>query len=455
MGDLARQKFQEALGLESEFDFQRAKSIYQELAGSEVEEGIARSVDLRLEDMDSLIAEKETYERIHENAKKVLSEIGMNIGECPELIEILMEADAIDFNKEAAIFVPVREEYVDACLEQCPRSWSGDPGKNAFGTGATPPFLKRLHDDELRQANRSEFEGIIRSASRNEDVLGIFSLPVATDKSITPYEVAQLMEKSYAGLKMTVTRGFLDDEMTFLAGKDHWVDGTSLITSMAPMSSMVGPFLRSARSGANLLLLDLTIVGSSGPGSPEALLTQIHAQVLFMMVIAQTVNPGVLCLHGGIPGVTEAGGALSYSSRHQPLINAAMARVNNWVTKLPSVQSGGSTSISELNNEAIFESELSRNTLRKYGVHIIRHAMGAMGSLNFFSLEKFEQDCERERQNLKLFSAAPEDKGIIPLCFPTDDESLEGIKEVAEKGGPKNAEHTLRKVGSFIVPAKG
>lgn len=112
----------------------------------------------------------------------------------------------------------------------------------------------------------------------------------------------------------------------FLKGKDHWVDGTSLITSLAPMKTMVDFFLRSARSGNNLLLLDLTIAGMSGTGSPEAPLTQIHAQVLFMMIVAQTVNPGVFCMHGGIPGVTESGGDLSYSLPHQPLINAAMAR---------------------------------------------------------------------------------------------------------------------------------
>lgn len=450
MGDLARKTFEEALQLENDFDFHKAKSIYADLDASDLDEGLAHSVSMRLEDMDALMAEKETYERIHTNAKKVLSDIGMNIAESPELMEIMMTADAIDFDKESAVFVPIKEEYIDACLEKCPRSWSGDPGKNTFGTGATPPFLKRMNDDELRQANRSEFESIVQSVSRNDDVVGIFSLPVATDKSITACEAAQLMEKGYAGLKMTATKGFSDDEMKFLAGKDHWVDGTSLITSLAPMGTMVEPFLRSARSGVNLLLLDLTIVGSSGPGSPEALLTQIHAQVLFMMVMAQTVNPGVLCLHGGIPGVTEAGGDLSYSSTHQPLINAAMARVNNWVTKLPSAQSGGSTSIADLNSDAVFESELSRNSLRKYGVHIIRHAMGAMGSLNFFSLEKFEEDCARERKNLKLFAEAPKDKGVIPLYFPTDQEAMEGVREVAEKGGPKNAEHTLRNVDSFF-----
>ena len=406
-------------------------------------------VDFRLEDMDHLIAEKETYQRIHRNGTRVLSEIGMNIVESEELMEVLMEADAIDFDNEAAVFIPIKEDYIDQCLEKCPRNWPGDPGKNSFGTGATPPFLKRVGDNELRQASRSEFEDIVRSVARNEDVIRIFSLPVATDKSITAFEVAQLMEKGYSGLKMTSTKGFSDDEMKLLAGQDYWVDGTSLITSLSLMSTMVSPFLRSARSGANLLLLDFTIAGSSGPGSPEALLTQIHAQVLFMIVVAQTVNPEVLCLHGGIPGVTEAGGDLSYSSPHQPLINAAMARVNNWITQLPSAQSGGSTSISELTNEAVLESEVSRNTLRKYGVHIVRHAMGAMGSLNFFSLEKLEEDCERERNNLNLFSNAPSDKGVIPLYTPVDQEAMEGIKEIADKGSPKNTEHNLRKVDSF------
>ncbi len=450
MSERARENLDQALGLENDFDFSEAKAIYEDLKKNEVPDNITQVVNLRLEDMDHLIAEKETYKRIHNNGKKVLSEIGINIAESAELMEILMEVDAIDFDKETAVFIPIKDTYIDDCLEKCPRNWPGDPGKNTFGTGATPPFLKRPGDNELRQASHSEFEDIVRVVGQNEDMIGIFSLPVATDKSITAFEVAQLMEKGYSGLKMTATKGFSDDEMGFLAGKDHWVDGTSLITSLSPMSTMVSPFLRSARSGANLLLLDLTMAGSSGPGSPEALLTQIHAQVLFMMVVAQTVNPGVLCLHGGIPGVTDAGGDLSYSSPYQPLINAAMARVNNWITQLPSAQSGGSTSITELTSEAVFESELSRNTLRKYGVHIIRHAMGALGSLNFFSLEKFEEDCERERKNSKLFAKAPVDKGIIPLYTPADQEAMEGIKEIAEKGGPKNAEHTLRKVDSFI-----
>ncbi len=450
MNEKARELFDSAMAHEKAYDFEKAKAVYGEILENFADDPIVEKTGLRMEDMDDLIAEKRLYERIDENGRRVLTEIGMNIAEDQDLMNILMEADAVDFDNETAVFIPLKRDYIDRCLAQCPREMPADPGPNTFGTGATPPFLKRPGDDELRQANRQEYEEIVKTVGEYQDVVRIFSLPVAPDKSISLYEVAQLMENHFPGLKMTTTKGMTDDEAFFLKDKHHWVDGTSLITSLRPMGTMVQPFLRSCRTGVNLLLLDLTIAGSSGPGSPEALLTQIHAQVLFMMVIAQTINPGIFCMHGGIPGVTEAGGDLSYSSPHQPLINAAMARVNTWITKFPSAQSGGSTSLPDVNQQAMVESELSRNTLRKYGVHIIRHAMGALGSLNFFSLDKFIEDCERERKAQKIFDEAPKDKGIIPLYFPADDETMEGIREIAEKGSPQAADHTLRNVESFM-----
>ena len=449
MNQQAEVLFNTGIQFENEYNFKKAKSTYAEILQHTTDEPLLEKVRWRMEDMDDLIGEKAIYQRIAENGKRVLTDIGMNIAENQTLMDILMEADAIDFDNETAIFIPLKRDYIDSCLEQVPRQMPGDPGLNTFGTGATPPFLKRATDDELRAASRDEYERITQIVGEQQDVVSIFSLPVANDKSISLFEVAQLMEKRFPGLKMTATSRMSDEEVTFLKGKDHWVDGTSLITSLAPMGTMVEPFLRSARTGNNLLLLDLTIAGMSGGGSPESLLTQIHAQVMFMMVMAQTVNPGVVCMHGGIPGVTEMGGDLSYSSPHQPLINAAMARVNTWITGFPSAQSGGSTSLTDVTIQAVSESELSRNSLRKYGVHVVRHALGALGSLNFFSLEKFLEDCERERRSKQIFTESPKDRGVIPMYFPADDQALAGIREIAEKGNPKSADHTLKNVDSF------
>lgn len=445
----ARMILEKGILLEKEAHFKRAKTLYEDILQHVTDETILGKVRLRLEDMDNLIAEKAVYQRIDENAKRVLTEIGMNIADNRVLMDILLEADAIDFDNETALFIPLKRSYVDHCLELVPREMPGDPGMNTFGTGGTSPFLKRVGEEELCPANRREYEQIIGLVAEQHDVVNIFSLPVGCDKSISLFEVAQLMERAYQGLKMINTNTMADDQATFLKGKEHWIDGTSLIVFLAPMSSMLEPFLRSVRTGNNLLLIDQTIAGVSGAGSPESFLTQNHAQVMFMMIIAQTVNPGILCLHGGIPSVTGAGGNLSYSSPHQTFINAALARVNTWITRFPSAQTGGSTSLADVTPQAVSESELSRNSLRKYGVHILRHAMGALGCLNFFSVEKFLEDCERERHSRKIFETCPKDVGVIPLYFPGDDHALAGIREIAEKGNPKIAEHTLKNVDSF------
>jgi trimethylamine--corrinoid protein Co-methyltransferase len=440
--------FDTAVELEKKYEFQNAKKSYQKISSLYPESPEAEIARERIDDMEALSNEKRIYRRIDRNAKRILTEVGVNISGSPILMDLLLEADAIDLENDHALLIPLKEDYLDYCLDQVPTDMDTDPGENAFGTGATPPFLLRPGRDDLAPANRAEFEAIVDKACEFADSLGIFSIPVATDKSISDIESAKIMDR-FPDLKMTHTHNMSKEEAAFFSGRDDWLDGTSLITSLTFMSSMVKPFLRSARLGNNLLLLDLTTAGSTGPLSPEALLTQVHAQVLFMMVLAQTVNPGLTCVHGGIPDVLGVGGDLGYSDPGQPLINSAMARLNMWITGFPSAQSGGSTSIIDDIPLAVEESELSRNTLREFGVHILRHAMGTLGSLNFFSLEKFIQDCKRERVTRKLWLNMRHDF-IVPLYLPEDKHVVRGIREIVEKGGPKNADHTLNNVGTFI-----
>ncbi|MFN2354982.1 MAG: trimethylamine methyltransferase family protein [Desulfopila sp.] len=439
-----------AVKSEQQYQFQNAKRYYKQIAGMYPKSPEAEIARERIEDMDELSREKNIYRRIDRNARRVLTEIGLDISDSQELMQILTDADAIDFDNESAIHIPLKEDFVESCLADVPTDMAEDPGENAFGTGATPPFLQRPEKpDLLAPATREEFEEISRIAAEYTDTLGIFSVPVATDKSIDDFGCAKLMEKHFSDLKMTYTKNMSDREAAYFRDRDDWLDGTSLITSLTYMPSMVKPFLRSIQSGNNVLLLDLTIAGSTGPISPEALLTQIHAQVLFMMMLTQTINPSCNCVHGGIPDVLGIGGDLCYSDPSQPLINSAMARLNMWVTGYPSAQSGGSTSIINDIPAAVRESELSRNTLRGYGVHMLRHAMGAMGSLNYFNLDKFIQDCGRERESRRVWLKTRHDF-IVPLYFPGDSLALRGIREIALKRGAKNADHTLNNTGVFL-----
>jgi trimethylamine--corrinoid protein Co-methyltransferase len=438
--------FESAAKVENTFEFEKAKGIYASVAAEFPGTGQAEKAWKKMEDMDLLIEEKNIYRRINKNAKNVLTKIGINIAENERIMEIMMNADAIDFDNEEAIFVPLKPDYIERCLDLVPRTFGGDPGKNAFGTGATPPFLKRETSDELRPANGFEFRQIVEAVAENADIVDIFSVPVQTDKYTPDFECAQMMDQGFSGLKMISTKKMSDEEVRFFSGKEDWLDGTTLITSLGPMNTMVDTFIRSAETGNNLLLLDLSIAGFSAPHSPESLLTLIHSQVIFMMVLAQTINPGITCVHGGIPGVTESDGNLSYSSISQSLTNSAMARLNTWITGLPSAQSGGSTSVTDDLQTAIAESDLNRSMMRKYGVHIVRHALGALGSLTFFSLPKFREDCRREAAARKEFVR----NGVVPLYLPSDNQAFQGIREMAEKGNPRSTDHALYNVKSFM-----
>jgi len=435
-----------AHALESRFDFTAARELYLRLVSTDPDGLFSQWARDRLVALEWLIEEKAAYERIHQNAIRVLSHIGVNLADSEPILEALMAADAIDFENQDAVFVPIRGDYVESCLQAVPRQLPMDPGMNAFGTGATPPFLKREGDDDLRPASRPEFQEIMELAAEWQEAVGILSLPVQTDRTMAEFDCARAMDAAFSGLKMIPTRKMSNVETRYFRGREDWLDGTTLLTGLTPMSNMVAPFFRSVQTGNNLLLLDLSIAGASAPNSPEALLTFIHAQVLFMMVLAQTLSPGIHCVHGGIPGVVDTTGDLSYSSSAQPVINAAMARMNRWVTGLPSAQSGGSSSEADDVARAVDESEISRNSMRGFGVHIVRHALGAMGNLNFFSREKFVEDCRREltAKQTQTISVLPD-----PLCLPHDERALDAVRECAQRGNPRNTDHCLQHVDDF------
>jgi len=70
-----------------------------------------------------------------------LSEIGINIAESQELMQILMEADAVDFDSNSAVFVPIKKEYVEYCLEKMPRKLKCDPGPQRTIHAMTAKFF--------------------------------------------------------------------------------------------------------------------------------------------------------------------------------------------------------------------------------------------------------------------------------------------------------------------------
>ena len=84
--------------------------------------------------------------------------------------------------------------------------------------------------------------------------------------------------------------------------------------------------VNSASAGNNLRLTTMPLAGRTAPQTPEACIVITHVEVLFMLTVAQTVNPGILCMFGGMPCTTRPDGDLAYSSDGMNLLNVAVAK---------------------------------------------------------------------------------------------------------------------------------
>ena len=147
-----------------------------------------------------------------------------------------------------------------------------------------------------------------------------------------------------------------------------------------------------------------------------------------MLAVAQTVNPGMLCMFGGMPCTTRPDGDLEYSNDAMNLLNVAVARLNMWVTGLPTVQSGGSTSEKTPNEQALLDGKRGRQTLCEFGVHTARHCFGVIDNLNFFSAEAFRRDCRAHREYMASGKNAIT---LMPLHLPDDHQAFDVIQRVA------------------------
>jgi hypothetical protein len=167
------------------------------------------------------------------------------------------------------------------------------------------------------------------------------------------------------------------------------------------MDAMMEALATSAEAGNILRLTTMPLAGRTSPHTPASCMILTHAETLFMLAVAQTVRPGVICIHGGMPCTTRPDGNLAYNEDGMNLVNAAVARLNLWVSGLPACQSGGSTDKKVPDAQAIRDGKRGREILCAFGVHYARHCFGNLDNLNFFSEEAFRKDCEAHRGYLQ------------------------------------------------------
>jgi trimethylamine--corrinoid protein Co-methyltransferase len=376
---------------------------------------------------EPLKSEKQAYERIHDTTKAVLAEVGIETRN--EALVSILEATGLAGYDASVGRVYLLPDLIDQSIDSAAKTFSGDEGQNTLGIGGIPPFLYREKDSYPMPATYEELEHLTRIVGENLDVVRFLSQPVKVHKG-DPLKCNQIMDRLENCIKVTCS-AYMDgeDAVRWFAGRDDWHDSICGVKSpLTCMDDMMDALIRSARTGNNLRLTTMPLAGRTAPQTPEACTIITHAEVMFMLAVAQTVNPGMLCMLGGMPCTTRSDGDLDYSHDAMNLLNVAVARLNMWVTGLPTVQSGGSTSEKTPNERAFLDGKRGRRTLCDFGVHCARHCFGVLDNLNFFSAAAFERDCQAHREYL---ASRQEVTTLMPLYLPEDPQAFDVIQRVA------------------------
>ena len=378
---------------------------------------------------NALQAEKETYARIHETTKAVLAEVGIETKN--KALISLLEATGLAGYDSSNGRIYLLPDLIEQSLDSAAKTFSGDEGPNTLGIGGIPPFLYRESGEYPLPASYDELDHLIKLIGENLDVVRFLSQPVKVHKG-DPTQCNQIMDQLNNCVKVTCSAYMnSDDAVKWFAGRDEWHDSICGVKSpLICMDNMMDALIRSARVGNNLRLTTMPLAGRTAPQTPEACIIITHAEVLFMLAVAQTVNPGILCMFGGMPCTTKPDGDLAYSHDGMNLLNVAVARLNMWVTGIPSVQSGGSTGEKTPSAQALSDGKRGRQELCDFGVHNARHCFGVLDNLNFFSEDAFWYDCQAQREYLAFRKSAME---LKPLYLPEDNQAFDVIQRVASR----------------------
>jgi len=393
---------------------------------------------------DVLKSERETYKRINETTKAVLAEVGIETRN--KTVISILEGTGLAGYDTSNSRIYLLPELIDQSIESAAKTFSGDEGQNTLGIGGIPPFLYREADSYPMPATYEELEHIIEIVAENLDVVRFLSQPVKVHRG-TPLKCNQIMDRLNGCIKITCSAYMQDDAaVKWFAGRDDWHDSICGVKSpLICMDNMMDALIKSAQVGNNLRLTTMPLAGRTAPQTPEACIVMTHAEIMFMLAVAQTVNPGMLCMLGGMPCTTRPDGDLAYSHDAMNLLNVAVARLNMWVTGLPSVQSGGSTEEKSPNEQAFSDGKRGRKILCDFGVHNARHCFGVLDNLNFFSEEAFRFDCQAHREYL---ASRKDAITLKPLYLPDDNQAFDVIQRVASCDYHVDY-HTTANLGAF------
>jgi trimethylamine:corrinoid methyltransferase-like protein len=387
--------------------------------------------------------EPELLARIHDDALRVLEEVGVKCT-VPEVRQIFEETGLAAFDETTGHLYVLRQ-LVEQALAQTPGRSEFFIPENSFGVGGTAPFVYDHEINDLRQPTLADTARIASIVDASDEAAFMARGVLIKDAEVEVIETitANCHKPVYVG---TVTEAGLNKAQEVFRDRGNLVVQFSIINSpLNIIDGMIPPFLKAVRMGLPVYVSTMPMAGLTAPYSMSGLVTLTHAEGLFGITLAQLVNPGMTLVHAGLPSIANVSKkyAVDLGLQAHHVANILQEKVNQRLG-LPSIQTACTTNEDFPGPRAEQDAIDGFALCKKYGFHQMRHAFGFLRELVSFSIEKLERHLVLCRETTP--DQAPE---IEPVVY--DPEGFTAIARNGSQAGYMSDAHTLKNTGLVFV----
>jgi len=249
------------------------------------------------------LVEIEFLEKIHDDALRVLEEVGVKC-DSKEVRQIFGDTGMAAFD-ESTGHIHVLRPLVEQALSTTPKRDQYWIPENSFGVGGTAPFV---YDDQSGDLVEPTFKHLVKIAKivNEADVIDFMARGVLI-KTQEVKVMDTIIENCNKPIYVAaVTEAGIARAQEIHESRGYFTIQFSIINSpLNVIESMIDPFLSCIRKGIPIYVSSMPMAGLSGPYSMSGLLTLTHAEGLFGITLAQLVNPGITVVHAGLPSIAN------------------------------------------------------------------------------------------------------------------------------------------------------
>ncbi len=371
------------------------------------------------------VLSEEGLELIEHNADRLLAEVGIEIANYPEALEIFAGAGAEVDGTRVRFPIGMCRSLITATAPSSFRVHARNPEKSVligdphmvFLPAYGSPFVRDL-DSGRRYATIEDFQNFVKLAYMTPSmhmsggtVCEPVDLPVNKRHFEMVYSHIKYSDKAFMGSVTHPSRAKDSVDIAKILFGEEFLENNTVMVSLSnansPMSwdfAMLGSAKTYVENNQAALITPFILAGAMAPVTVAGAATQTLAEAMAAMAFCQIVKPGSPVVFGSFASsMSMQSGAPTFGTPEPTLVLFTVAALARRLG-VPFRSGGNFTASKTPDYQAAYESAVSFMSTMQAGVNFVLHAAGWLEGGLTMGYEKFILDADMASMAEKLIA---------------------------------------------------